>query len=58
MQQPAELLKGAIESFSDVTLTQVVVFLIPFVLAVCLDLRAHKAGHQVTMADAATWSVI
>ena len=58
LMPPAEFLKSSIDSFSGITLPQILVFLIPFVLAVVIDLRSHKSGHQISMGDAARWSAI
>ncbi len=52
------LLKTSLDSFAGITLTQIVAFLVPFVVAVAIDLNSHKNGHKITMKDAAMWSVI
>ena len=48
----------ALQAFSGITLLQVSAFLIPFILAIWVDLRAHSSGQAVTMRDAAIWSCI
>lgn len=48
----------AIQAFQQVTLIEGVAFLVPFVIAVLIDLLAHKSGKEVTMRDAAFWSLI
>jgi tellurite resistance protein TerC len=53
-----EILTRFIEPFSEITLTQALAFFIPFVIAVIIDLRSHKKGQEITMADAAKWSII
>jgi tellurite resistance protein TerC len=52
------VVKSFSESFSDITMVQILVFVVPFVIAVMIDLGSHKKGHQITMRDAAMWSVI
>ena len=52
------MFQQAIDSFSRITIVQILGFLIPFLLAILIDLRAHRSGKIVTMADAASWSVI
>jgi tellurite resistance protein TerC len=57
METP-EFLKASFDSFANITLTQILAFLVPFVIAVTIDLNSHKKGHKITMGDAAMWSVI
>jgi tellurite resistance protein TerC len=45
-------------AFSGITSTQVLAFLVPFVLAVWIDLRSHKKDKPITIGDAAMWSAI
>ncbi|MES2707432.1 MAG: TerC/Alx family metal homeostasis membrane protein [Verrucomicrobiota bacterium] len=52
------MLDKALLTFSGITMLEVLAFIIPFVLAIWVDLRAHKSGHAVTMKDAAMWSCI
>lgn len=52
------MLDQALHTFSGITTLEVFAFIIPFVLAIWIDLRAHKSGHAVTMRDAAMWSAI
>ena len=47
----------AIESFQGITLVQLGAFVVPFIIAVWIDLRSHKKGQAITMGDAAKWSV-
>lgn len=44
--------------FENITMLQIAAFLIPFILAIMIDLRQHKAGEAITMANAAKWSVV
>lgn len=48
----------AIAAFRAITLLELLAFLIPFVIAVAIDLSSHKKGEVITMKDAATWSLI
>lgn len=48
----------ALTAFSQITLFEGLVFLIPFVIAVAVDLFSHQGGKPVTMGDAAFWSII
>jgi tellurite resistance protein TerC len=48
----------ALTAFSQITLWEGLVFLIPFVIAVMVDLASHRGGKHITMRDAAFWSVI
>lgn len=52
------MFQQAIDSFAGITLLQILAFLIPFVIAIWIDLRAHRGGKAVSMGDAALWSVI
>jgi tellurite resistance protein TerC len=59
----AEQTKGmfdtAIQGFSKITTLEVLAFIIPFVLAIFVDLRQHTGSKEpVTMRDAAKWSII
>lgn len=48
----------AIHSFGDITVTEVLWFLIPFVTAILIDLFTHKPGQKITMLNAALWSLV
>ena len=52
------MFQQALDSFAGITLLQILAFLIPFIIAIWIDLRAHRGGKTVTMGDAALWSVI
>lgn len=45
-------------TFGSITLTEVLVFLVPFVIAVLVDLNSHKGHKPISMRDATSWSVI
>lgn len=44
--------------FANITLFEILAFTLPFVAAVLIDIRTHKPGQQITMANAAGWSVV
>lgn len=48
----------SISSFRTITGLEIIAFLIPFLIAVLIDLRQHKRGQTITMKDAAIWSLI
>ena len=48
----------ALAAFSRITLLEILAFLIPFVIAVAIDLGSHKKGQVITMGNAAMWSLI
>jgi tellurite resistance protein TerC len=48
----------ALAQFSQITLVETLVFLIPFIIAVMVDLMAHKSNHPISMRDAAIWSLV
>ena len=52
------MFKQALDSFGEITLNEVLAFLVPFLLAIWVDLRSHHSGKAITMGDAARWSVI
>jgi tellurite resistance protein TerC len=52
------IIQKAIEPFESITLLQLTVFIVPFVLAILIDLRSHKKGQAISMGDAAKWSAI
>ncbi len=51
-------LQKAIEPFQGISLIQLGAFLIPFLIAILVDLRSHKKGQVITMGDAAKWFAI
>lgn len=53
-----DLIQKSIEPFRSITLVQIVAFLVPFILAVLIDLRSHKKGQAITMGDSVKWSVV
>lgn len=48
----------ALAAFSRITHLEIFAFLIPFVIAVAIDLGSHKKGEIITMRNAAMWSLI
>lgn len=52
------MFKQALDSFGEITLLEVLAFLVPFLLAIWIDLRSHHSGKAITMGDATRWSVI
>lgn len=48
----------SMQNFSSITWLEIAVFLVPFIIAIVIDLTSHKKGHAITMRDAAMWSVI
>lgn len=52
------MFKQSLETFSSITVTEVFAFLIPFVIAVLIDLKSHKKGVAIGMKDAAMWSLV
>jgi len=46
------------DTFKTITLTEILVFLIPFILMIVIDLKSHKPGEKITMSNAAIWSFI
>lgn len=55
---PPDPLANPLAAFAGITLNQVLIFLVPFVLAVWIDLRSHKKDKPITIGDAAMWSAI
>jgi tellurite resistance protein TerC len=52
------MFQKSLDSFSAITLHEILAFLVPFVLAVFIDLKTHKKGTVISMKDAALWSLI
>ncbi len=48
----------ALDGFSQITFNEAILFLIPFLLAVTVDLLSHQTGKPVTMRNAAFWSFV
>lgn len=44
--------------FHSITLFEILAFLIPFVIAVGIDINTHKSGQTITMTNAAGWSLV
>ncbi len=52
------MFQQALDSFSGITGLEILAFIVPFLLAIWIDLRAHRSGHAVTMKDATIWSLV
>jgi tellurite resistance protein TerC len=52
------LFKEALNAFAGITVLELLAFLVPFLVAIWIDLRSHRAGQAITMKDAAIWSAI
>ncbi len=52
------MFQKSLATFSAVTLSEALAFIIPFVVAILIDLKSHKKGTIITMRDAAIWSLI
>ena len=52
------MLQQLLQPFASITLLELFAFLIPFSLAIYVDLRMHKTGHAITGADAGKWSLV
>jgi len=48
----------ALTAFGRVTMLEIFAFLVPFVIAVAIDLGSHKKGEVITMRNAAMWSLV
>lgn len=44
--------------FANISGLEIFAFLIPFVLAVVIDIKSHKPGQEITMKNAALWSLV
>lgn len=52
------MFQESLAAFNAISVLDVVAFLIPFVLAVLIDLISHKKGHKITMGNAVGWSMV
>jgi tellurite resistance protein TerC len=52
------MFQQALNSFTGISGLEVLAFLVPFLVAIWIDLRSHRAGQAITMKDAAMWSAI
>lgn len=52
------MLQESLTAFKAISFLDVIAFLIPFVVAVAIDLLTHKKGHKITMGNALMWSLI
>jgi tellurite resistance protein TerC len=44
--------------FESISILEIFAFLIPFIVAVIIDIKSHKPGEEITMKNAAMWSGI
>jgi tellurite resistance protein TerC len=49
---------SSFEAFKSINTLEILAFLIPFVLAVIIDIKTHKSNAEITMKNAAFWSAI
>ncbi|RBP44616.1 tellurite resistance protein TerC [Roseimicrobium gellanilyticum] len=52
------MFENSLSAFAGISFQDVMVFLIPFVAAVLIDLLTHRKGHKITMGNALFWSII
>jgi len=52
------MFEESLKSFSEITMLQISAFLVPFLIAIWIDLTSHRKGQAITMKDAAIWSCI
>ena len=52
------MFQESIRSFAEITMLQIAAFLVPFLIAIWIDLSFHRKGQAITMKDAAIWSCV
>ena len=52
------MFQKSLESFASITSLEILAFIVPFILAVLVDLRSHKKGVAIGVGDAIIWSII
>lgn len=52
------MFEQSLSSFKSITALEALAFLVPFVIAIVVDLTSHKKGKAIGMKDATLWSVI
>jgi tellurite resistance protein TerC len=52
------VLENALQAIMQISSLELAAFIIPFVVAVAVDLASHRSAEPVTLRDAAFWSVI
>lgn len=52
------MLQTLLKPFENITLFQAAAFLVPFIIAILIDLKAHKPGVAITGGNATKWSLI
>lgn len=51
-----DTIASSLSVFHGITPLEIFAFLIPFIFAVLVDIKSHKAGQAITMKNAAIWS--
>lgn len=52
------MFQESLTAFKAISSLDILAFLVPFVIAVSIDLFSHKKGHKITMGNALMWSMI
>ena len=52
------MFQDSLTAFKAISLLDILAFLIPFIIAVSIDLFTHKAGHKITMGNSLKWSLV
>ncbi len=52
------MIEESLSAFRAISALDILAFLVPFTLAVAIDLLTHKKGHKITMGNALKWSLI
>jgi tellurite resistance protein TerC len=52
------MIEDSLSPFKAISTLDVLAFLVPFILAVSIDLFTHKKGQKITMGNALKWSLI
>jgi tellurite resistance protein TerC len=52
------MFKDSLTAFGAISMLDILVFLVPFVLAISIDLFSHKKGQKITIGNALKWSLV
>jgi tellurite resistance protein TerC len=52
------MFNSVIAAFSGISFLDIMIFLVPFVIAIYIDLHIHKSHRPITMRDSAMWSIV
>lgn len=52
------MFQESLTAFKAISILDVLAFLIPFIIAVSIDLISHKKGQKITMGNALSWSLV